>query len=222
VDPLAARDDVREVLSGRAYDYTPSALERAGRWIAERLDDLLPDGPSVPGGTFAGGIGSVLAWVLIAVAVAAVVAVVVVAVRRRVRRPARAEPAARAEVEHRRRAGDWVAEAERLEAAGAWKEALGARYRALVRTLTDRHQLPDVAGRTTGELRGDLAATTPAAAADFDAASTLFELAWYADRPTGRHENAEFRAAAERVLAAEPRTRLDPLAVLAGTGAGPS
>ena len=77
-----------------------------------------------------------------------------------------------------------------------------ARYRELVRTLTDRRQLPDIAGRTTGELRGDLDRTTPAASSDFDAACLLFELAWYADVPTGPDESERFRAAAAAVLAA--------------------
>ena len=93
-------------------------------------------------------------------------------------------------------------DAERLEAEGEWKLALRARYRELVRTLTDRRQLPDVAGRTTGELRVDLDRTTPAASADFDVACLLFELAWYADVPTGVDENARFREAATGVLAA--------------------
>lgn len=215
-DPEATRDEVSEVLSDPAYDYSPSLLDRIGDWISDRLDDLFPDtAPGVGGGTFAGGVGSLVAWVMIALAVAAVVAVVVVAVRNRVRKASVEEPLSASEVEHRRMAADWADEAERLEAAGEWKEALRARYRALVRTLTDRRQLPDIAGRTTGELRGDLARTTPDATGDFDDASLLFELAWYADVATGADENARFRSLAERVLDALPTDRIDPAAVFA-------
>jgi len=84
-----------------------------------------------------------------------------------------------------------------------------ARYRHLVRTLVDRRQLPDVAGRTTGELREDLADTTPDATDAFDTASLLFELAWYAHVPTGPEQGDEFRAAAEVVLAAHAQQRAD-------------
>ena len=79
----------------------------------------------------------------------------------------------------------------------------------MVRTLIDRGQLPDVAGRTTGELRQDLAETTPDAGVAFDTASLLFELAWYAHLPTGPEQSAELRRAAESVLAASPERTVD-------------
>jgi hypothetical protein len=172
---------------------------------------LFPDaGPAAPGSTFSGGIGALFAWVMIIVALAAVVAAVVYVLIRRVRKPAEVdEELTETEVEHRRAADEWRGDALDHEAAGEWKEAMRARYRLLVRTLTDRRQLPEVPGRTTGELRDDLARTTPDAAEDFDTASLLFELPWYADVTTGPEENARFRAAADAVLAAATTESFD-------------
>ena len=215
------RDDVRQVMSRPEFDYTPSWLERALEWIAEQLSKLFePGDPTTGGSTFGGGIGALLGWLLILAAVVALLAIVVWVVLNRPRRARRPEeePLPPAQLEHRRRAEEWMADAERLEAAGEWKEAIRARYRNLVRVLVDRRQLPDVPGRTTGELRGDLDRTTPAAHDSFDTACLLFELPWYADVPTGPDANARFSAAAERVLAAPVDDRFDPVTLFDVTG----
>ncbi len=214
VDPEQLTEQVRRVMAREEFQYDKSWFDRLSEWIGRQLDKLFggDGGGSVPAGgsTFGGGIGSVLAWLLILVAVAAVVAVVVYVVAHRVRRPADDdEPATSTEIEHRRTAKQWAGDVDRLEAEGDWKGAMRARYRHLVRTLVDRRQLPDVAGRTTGELRVDLAATTPDASDAFDTASLLFELAWYAHLPTGSEQAEQFRAAAEVVLAARPAHRTD-------------
>ena len=216
---------VREVMARPEFDYAPSLPERIVRWIGDRLDDLLPDGGG-GGGTFGGGVGALFVWIVIAAAVAGVVAVLVVVLRHRMPRPDAELVAGEAEIEHRRTAADWRGDADRLESEGRWKEALRARYRELVRTLVDRRQLPDVPGRTTGELRADLHRTTPAADDAFDTCTLLFELAWYADVPTGPDEQQRFRAAATVVLDAPADDRfdrsllLDPAAVLAGPTRG--
>lgn len=200
-EPGPVNDEVRRIMSGGAYDYTPSFLQRVLDWVGGLLDDLFNVGVG-GGGAFGGGIGGVVAWLMIAAALAGIVAVIVVAIRQRVRSPRAESARGVAEVEHRRPASDWRRDAEAHEAAGEWKEAMRARYRELVRTLVDRRQLPDVAGLTTGELRGELAATTPAAESPFDLASALFESAWYGDLPTGVAENQQVRTAAAQVLAA--------------------
>lgn len=213
--PAVVDRRVREIMSRSEFSYRPSISERIGNWIWRVLRGLLPDSTGPGSGTpFAGGVGALVAWALIVVALLAVVVVVVVVIRHRVPRVGREEPSTEAEIEHLRRAGEWLADAVRLEADGRWKEALRARYRNLVRTLVDRRQLPDVPGRTTGELRADLARTTPAASDAFDAGSRLFELAWYADAPTGEDENRRFRSAAELVLVAVPEDRFDPVTLL--------
>lgn len=200
-EPGPVNDQVRRIMSESAYDYTPSVLQRFWDWVGSLFDDLFNVGVG-GGGAFGGGVGSVVAWLMIAAALAAIVAVIVIAIRQRIRSTRAEVERGVAEVEHRRPASDWRRDAEAHEAAGEWKEAMRARYRELVRTLVDRRQLPDVAGLTTGELRGELAATTPDASSPFDAASVLFEIAWYGDRPTGAMENQQVRAAAAQVLAA--------------------
>jgi hypothetical protein len=201
VDPAVVADDVRGVLARPEFRYEPSLLDRLGDWLGEQIDRLL--GPlQLPGGagTFGGGAGSVIAWLIIVAAVVAVVATITYVVVNRVRRVPVDEPELTSEVEHRLPADHWAAEAERLEAEGRWKEALRARYRELVRRLVDRDQLPDMAGRTTGELREDLERSTPTASGSFDRATLRFELAWYADVPATAEDTRSFRSEAATVL----------------------
>jgi hypothetical protein len=221
-DPGSIDQDVRDVLARDEFRYDPTWFDRVSEWIGEQLERLFGGGEVTAGGSaFTGGIGAVVAWILILAAVAAVVAVVVYVVLNRIRVPPSDDGSAtEVEVEHRRSAAAWSDDAERLEAEGDWKGALRARYRHLVRTLVDRGQLPDVAGRTTGELREDLAATTPDASAAFDTASTLFELAWYAHVDTGRDENGRFRVAADEVLACARRSGVDDRGRGPGPGSG--
>lgn len=205
VDPSAVRDQVRDVMSRPGFSYEPSTLQRLLRWVGDQLQKLFGHaGPGAPTGSFGGGIGMLVGWVLILAALAALVYLIarIVVTRTRVHRPEAPDALSDAEVEHRRRATEWLDDAERFEASGEWKEAMRARYRHLVRTLVDRHQLPDVPGRTTGELRVDMGSSTPDAAEDFDTCCLLFELPWYAGLATGADENTRFRDAADRVLAA--------------------
>lgn len=221
-DPAVVGDQVRDVMSRPEFSYEPSILDRAMRWIDEQLQRLFGSGSDTSGVSFVGGIGRLVGWLLILVAVAALVFLVVriVVTRTRVPKRSSARPLSDAEVEHRRRASEWLDDAERLEAAGEWKEAVRARYRHLVRTLVDRRQLPDVPGRTTGELRDDLDRSTPGAADAFDTCCVLFELPWYAGVPTGPSENAEIRAAARRVLDAPLLERFGPLTLVDVAGVG--
>ena len=221
--PDQVADQVRDVMSRSEFDYSPSAIERVFEWIAEQLSKLFQPGEgSGSGGSFGGGIGWLFAWLIVVAAVVALVAVVVwvVANRSRRQRAEDDEPLTPAEVEHRRAASEWMSDAERWEAAGEWKEALRARYRNLVRVLVDRRQLADVPGRTTGELRADLDVTTPDAREDFDTCCLLFELAWYADVPTGPEENGRFRSAADRVLSAPAQDHFDPVMLFDVAGVG--
>jgi len=200
--PGPITDDVERVMSDGAYDYAPSFVDRVLERIGEFIGDLVAPSFGGPGASFGGGVGGFVAWLLIVAAVVAVVVVVVVALRRRVRRERPDGTPGEVEVEHRRPAGEWAADAAGHEAAGRWAEAVRARYRELVRTLVDRRQLPDVPGLTTRELRTELACTTPDASQPFDTVSTVFELAWYAELPTGPDDHARLRNAAAQVLAA--------------------
>ena len=202
VDPADVEDAVREVMARPEFRYEKSVVERVVEWIARQLEKLFGGGDvTAPAGSFGGGASSVIAWLIIVLAAVAIVATIVYVVMRRVRRPAAEdEPVLATEVEHRHPADHWTRLAEEHESRGEWKEALRCRYRSLVRTLTDRRRVPDVVGLTTGELRVALHQRAPGAQAAFDRATSEFESAWYAGRPTGPEENAEFRAAATEVL----------------------
>jgi hypothetical protein len=146
----------------------------------------------------AGGVLQVLLWVALAAGAAAVLYLAVRSASRLRRRPA---PEVRpVSLEASRTPAAWLAEAEALEAAGSWKEALRARYRGLVSELIGRRHLRDVPGRTTGEFRVELAGSAPAASPPFDHASALFDRAWYGDEPTAAPERDAFVEDARAVL----------------------
>lgn len=164
----------------------PSLLERARSWFEDLIGRVLE-------AAFSGGAGSLIGWVVLLGAVAAIIWFATrlgrtVQVDRRV--------GVRLEGVHRRTPAEWRAEAEDHEASGDWKLALRGRYRALVGDLIADRLLEDIAGRTTGEYRRDLAVRAPDRSPAFDEATELFELAWYADRPTGPDENRRFQALA--------------------------
>jgi hypothetical protein len=186
-----ARRRAEEILSSPEFRAPePSLLERVRDWLLERFADLLR--------TLAGsGAGTVVAWVILG----ALVAVLVVLVAR-VGHTVRRDPAGGVDavVERRRPAVEWLAEAERFEAAGDWKRALRCRYRALLADLVRHGVVRDVPGRTTGEYRREVQARLPAAGGEFAGASELFERAWYGDLPTGPEEAERFRVLADAVV----------------------
>ena len=96
---------------------------------------------------------------------------------------------------------DWSAEVDRAEAEGRLRDALRARYRVLIGRLAGAGVIPDLVGRTAGELVADVRAAAPAAHPAFSAATTLFEEAWYGHAPTGPAERDRFAAAADEALA---------------------
>jgi hypothetical protein len=169
----------------------PSLFTRALRWLGDLLGRLLT-------GLFTGGVGSALAWGILALIVAGIVVLLT-----RIGRTVQAEPvrgAATMAVEVHRTPVQWRREAEACEARGEWKDGLRCRYRGLIADLVSRRVVRDLPGRTTGEYRADVAVTLPDAAPDFAGASELFERAWYGDRPTGPEESARFRELADHVV----------------------
>lgn len=124
----------------------------------------------------------------------------------RVVRGVTADPAqATGVAEPLRPATDWLAEAEAHECAGAWRQALRCRHRALVADLAARGVVQEVPGTTAGEYRGQVLRGSPASAPPFDDATELFERAWYGDVPTGAGESTRFRDLADQALSAAAR-----------------
>jgi hypothetical protein len=182
---------VREVLA--RPEFRPperSLMERLLDWALEAIGRLL----AALGGSGAGGI---VGLVLLALAL---VGVGILAARFSRGLTPSPEVAAAVAGGRRRSAADWRAEAEAQERAGAWRDAVRSRYRALVADLAARGLVEEVPGRTAGEYRREVGRALPAAAGDFAGATELFEVAWYGPAGTGPQEAAHLRDLSDRVL----------------------
>jgi hypothetical protein len=191
-----ARQAADQILADDRYrEPTPTLLERVQDWIDDLFADLF--------GSLADAGGGFVGWILLAAAVAAIVFFVLRfggSVQ-----PDRRVAEAEVMVELTRSPGEWREEAARLEREGRYKEALRCLYRALVADLVARDLIPEIPGRTAGEYVRDIAANAPDQAPAFAAATELFELAWYANAPTGAPECARFRDASASVLGERAR-----------------
>lgn len=191
--PAEARERAREILSRSEFQPPPKSLyervlDAVGEWIGDLFDALV-----------GGGAGSFVAWAIVLAAVAFIVYLVVRGVQSG--RPRRAEePAVVVDVEARRPADAWEAEAAAQEAAGNWREGLRCRYRALIARLARRGVVEEIPGRTAGEYRRTVAKTLPGGAPAFGQATDLFERAWYGGRATGPAEADAFRGLADQVV----------------------
>lgn len=201
--PDVVRERLEEVFRRAEFQRTPTwwdrIVDRVGEWLERLLGGGAGGGASAAG--WGGPVAELILWIVLVVLAVALVALIVVVVARRVRRPASDDPELLVEIEAERSVGEWARLAAEHEAAGRWKDALRCRYRELVGTLVERGVAPAVPGRTTGELRLDLSAQSPAVATAFSEATLVFELAWYADRPTGAEEYGRFRDLAAVVVA---------------------
>ena len=175
-DPDQVREVTREVLSRPEFRAPErSLMERVIDWVLEVIGRLL----AALGGSGAGGIVGLILLGLVLLGVGVLVA--------RFSRGLTPSPEVAAAVPggRRRSAADWRAEAEAHERAGAWREAVRSRYRALVADLAFRGVVEEVPGRTAGEYRRQVGRALPDAAGDFAGATELFEVAWYGRSDTG-------------------------------------
>ena len=191
-DPGAVRDAANDILSGADFQNNQSLLERFFDWLGDRLSF------SIGGGGGPGIIGDLLTLALIVAAV--VLLVRLIASRQRRAKRTAVDDDLVLEVERRRTAEEWAADAEQLEQQGRHREALRARYRELVARLVDDGTIVDLVGRTTGELRVEVLATRPHAAAAFGDATVLFEHAWYGGRRVDAGQVARLRELANAVV----------------------
>ncbi|HEV3497409.1 MAG TPA: DUF4129 domain-containing protein [Actinomycetes bacterium] len=185
----------REVLS--RPEFRPpqrSLMERVLDWVLEVIGRLL----AALGGSGAGGIVGLVLLGLIVLGVGVLVA--------RFSRGLTPSPEVAAVVPggRLRSAAEWRAEAEAHERAGAWRDAVRSRYRALVADLARRGVVEEVPGRTAGEYRREVGQALPEAAGDFAGATELFEVAWYGRADTGAREAAHLRDLSDRVLQRAP------------------
>ncbi len=196
--PAEVREKMREIFERSEFRRSKSWIERVLDWIGRHLSP----GEVSGGSGWGGSIGPVVGWVaivLLAIGLAVLIWYVIRNFTPRAKKVKKRQ-LTDVEIEELRTASEWASDADRLEASGDWKEAIRCRYRELVARLVDAGVAAPHAGRTTGELRIDVAERAPEVGTEFSRATGLFELPWYADVPTGRDENAEFKALAARVL----------------------
>jgi hypothetical protein len=190
--PVHDPDDIRrladDVLARREFQPPARSLwDRILEWFADRIgravDALAGDGA-----------GQVLAWAVLLVVVGAAV---VAALRLRASLvPDPGVTVGQPAFGHKG-AAEWAAEAARHEAAGAWRLAVRARYRAVLARLAERGAVDDRPGRTGREVEEEVRRREPATAPVVAEATDLFELVWYGDVPAGPGEAARLRELAE-------------------------
>ena len=185
----AAGDARRELSDPKYHIDDPSIVERAMRWVLDKIFDAIGNLVDVT----PGGLPALL------VVVAAIVALAVflrlglgpVALRDAItdrRRGARARTAA-----------EYRAEAEALAARGDYKEAVRARFRAIIRELEERAVLDPRPGRTAGEIAREGGGAVPAIRDDLQAVARTFDELWYGGREATRAHYDAVRDADERI-----------------------
>lgn len=193
-DPNDVRELAEQILSESRYDRPPEPiLDRILAWFGEQVSRFI-------GAVTGSAAGWFVAWAVVLVAIAFVVYLIV----RHGRIGALPRPERkRAEVmiELTRSPAEWRAEADQLEAAGRWREALRCRYRSLIAELVARGTIPDRAGRTAGEYVTDVQRDVPPASVPMAAATELFEAVWYGGAASGPDEAARFIDLERQVLA---------------------
>ena len=166
-------------------------VQRAIDWIMERLDRLLGEVVNVTPGGLPSLVLVVVALVLLVVALRLGLG------------PANLRDA----LTDRRRGGrarspeEYRAEAERLAAEGDFKEAVRARFRAIIRELELRAVLDERPGRTAGEIAREGGNAVPPIAADLRAVAATFDEIWYGRRPATAADYAVVRDADDRIVA---------------------
>lgn len=182
-DPWRIRELVARILADPAYaEQGPGpirrALARLGDALARIIADVVTSVTDTP----------VWAWIVVLLGAALLGAVVWRITRTAsVDRDAAAVP----DAPIGRSSDDWRAEARDHAAAGRRTEALRARYRAAVTSLTEAGVLDEVPGRTVTELDAAIAVAAPTVAPTFAAAGRAFADVWYGDvDPTDDHDAA--------------------------------
>ena len=212
-DPEAVRESLERTFSRPEFIDEDGIFDRILRWIGERLADIFDAAfPDIPiGGAFGGGIGSVLAYLVMFLGILAVLVGLFFVLRNSSFR--RKRSGATDEVEfsedESRSAGEWRTLAELAERDGKFLEALRARYRELVMTLVEGSWVPSAPGRSTGELRTDVALHLPAASAAFDPLSDRFDVAYYGGEEVTEAQLAEAKEWCRSVVTLAESTKPD-------------
>jgi hypothetical protein len=191
-----ARDWAVRELSDPAYARAqPGLLQRAVRWLLDRLAELqLPTG-AVPDAR--------TGLVLLLVVLALVLAVVLTRTGRlrgsgRVRQGAAVFAGSTLTAARHRELADAAA------ARADWADAVRERFRAVVRALEERTVLDERPGRTADEAAAEAAHALPDLASALGDAAGLFDEVVYGGRPAQAEHDARLRTLDSAVAAARP------------------
>jgi hypothetical protein len=188
-----ARDEARRELRKAIYHAgDESPVQRLLRWVVNKIGEVLGRVVDVA----PGGMPSLVIVIVLIV-------LLVVAVRLGLG-PTRLRDALtdRRRDARSRTAAEYRAEAEALAARGAFKEAVRARFRAVIRELEERGVLDPRPGRTAGEIAREGGAAVPSVAAPLADAAGAFDLAWYGRRTATAAEYERVRTADDTIRAA--------------------
>lgn len=195
-DPItrdSARDEAERELRKRIYHVgEDSVVKKAIKWLLDKLSELIDQAiRATPG-----GLPSLL---LLIVAIVAVVVFVRLGLGPTGLRDALTD---RRRGAHLRSAAEYRAEAERLSAAGEFREAVRARFRAIIRELEERGVLDPRPGRTAGEIAREGGSAVPAIGGDLVVAARVFDEAWYGRRTADATAYARITGADEAIRSA--------------------
>ncbi|HET9060521.1 MAG TPA: DUF4129 domain-containing protein [Acidimicrobiales bacterium] len=194
---------VRSVLAERRFHQGTSLWQRIGHWISvavQWLFDRLASPVTVT--AHAGGPWAAAAVVLV---LAVMVFFVVRAVVRHGRPGRPKRPAGRGSLRVTeevppRTWRQWLEEAERLAAQGAYREAMRCRYRGVVAALAEAGTVQEVPGRTAGAYQRLVAEADPAIAPAFSEVTSRFERSWYGEVGVAEDDDRDLEGLARRVL----------------------
>ncbi len=207
VDPEVARQTADEILARPEYQpEQPSLLVRMLRWLAHHLRFRPPQrsaGVTPQSNGRMSPISTVVLLLVVAVVAYLVYRLVQTLVREGwPRRRRRAADDDEVEVEQDApSAGASLAEADRLEAEGRWREAVQARYRSTVGRLSGAGWVTPRPGTSPGELRRDVEIAVPEVQPPFSGLTGDYEDVWYGGAEPDAARMEAVRAAAAAVVA---------------------
>lgn len=192
------RDDMTTIFRDPRFDRSPSWFRRVVSGIRRgvgRAIDVIPFGT----------VGRFLVWIALTVAVVVAALLVGRAVRRAIARRRDRRGGAELVIDDvidelsTRDPGQWAAAASDHETQQDWKKAIRCRYAELVSTAFALGCALAEPGRTTGEVRRDVAASCPDCSDAFDELTDIFELIWFSDRPATRDAHERVIALGESI-----------------------
>lgn len=200
VDAEEVRERARDVLARAEFqDTSESLLDRILGWIGERLADLVLS----PAGS---GVQSIISYLLIGGLIAFVVWILVRSLRAPGRTTVRDEDTVTYGTENVRGPEVWLAEAERLVAAGDFRGALRCRHQALVAAWIVGGVIDHVVGQTARECHDAASRATDLDRDVSDEVVARFGEVWYGGRDVDATDYRTFAGQCD-LLASSVRTR---------------